>query len=61
MLTQDLRQKQQIRMQNLKNRDGRVETEAYDLFCDLDFGFMISDNEPRTVDEKILAAKMFNL
>jgi replicative DNA helicase len=61
MLTQDLRQKQQIRMQNLKNRDGRVETEAYDLFCDLDFGFMISDNEPRTTDEKILAAKMFNL
>lgn len=55
MLLPDMRERKVVSVQNLKNRDGRVETEAVELACDLDLGFNISDGKRRTSLEETQA------
>jgi len=51
LFTPEMRQSMQVKLQNLKNRDGAVVIEPVDLHCDLTGGYGISELESRTEEE----------
>lgn len=61
MLLPDMRERKVIALQNLKNRDGRVETEIVELACDLDCGFNIKDEGCRKDSAQIAALKSLKI
>ena len=61
MLLPDMRERKVLALQNLKNRDGRVETEAQELMCDLDHGFTICDEKKRTGPETVEACRFLKI
>lgn len=55
LLTENHRLNQQIRLQNIKNRDGAVVIDPIDLSIDLDHGFLPKEGFTRTPEDTIKA------
>jgi hypothetical protein len=55
LMTTEMRAAEQIRIQNLKNRDGAVVAEPINLYCDLKGAFGIVELKERTQEETISA------
>lgn len=61
LLTPEMRQSLQVRLQNLKNRDGAVVIEPIDLSCDLAGGYTISELETRSESEMVEVLKSLDI
>lgn len=55
LLTSEMRAANQLRLQNLKNRDGAIVIDPKNLFCDFPHGFALSEIRERTQAEIVQA------
>ncbi|MFA5071331.1 MAG: DnaB-like helicase C-terminal domain-containing protein [Candidatus Pacearchaeota archaeon] len=57
MLLDEMRQAQEIQLQNLKNRSGKLKTDPYRFHIDLDYGMSISEISKKSAKEEVKALK----
>ena len=61
MLLPDMRSRQVMCLQNLKNRDGKVETEKTEINCGLELGFNMHELKDRSDENKFKSLQKFNI
>lgn len=61
MLMDDMRQAQEMQLQNLKNRSGKIFVDPVKLHVDLDFGFTITEIKQKSEAERIQTIKSLNI